>query len=125
MAGEMRYLDPFWPAKVVARGAEMFGLTIHQLIGKSRETRYIPARFLTVRALQELGMGPCEIGRRVNRDHSTIPHAIREANRLIAERQDMRLVYEEIVNAGCPGYFPDGSEETWLYPWHRPKVAAE
>lgn len=56
--------------------AEGYGYTVEDMLGKSRFKRVVAVRRLCVLMLREKGYSTTEIGRIMNRDHSTIVHAL-------------------------------------------------
>lgn len=62
--------------KDIARLADGYGYTVEDMLGKSRFKRVVAVRRLCVLMLREKGYSTTEIGRIMNRDHSTIVHAL-------------------------------------------------
>lgn len=56
--------------------AEGYGYTAADMLGKSRFKRVVAVRRLCILMLREKGYSTTEIGRVMNRDHSTIVHAL-------------------------------------------------
>lgn len=56
--------------------AQEHGYTVDDIIGKLRFKRVVAVRRLCILALREKGYSTTEIGRIMNRDHSTICHAL-------------------------------------------------
>jgi len=56
--------------------AQLHGYTVEDVIGKSRFKKLVAVRQLCVFRLREEGYSTTEIGRIMNRDHSTIVHAL-------------------------------------------------
>jgi hypothetical protein len=63
------------PARLIASVAEDFGLTPDELVSKSRFQTNAHARSVVIRLLFERGHSSTQIGRRLNRDHSSVLHA--------------------------------------------------
>lgn len=61
---------------VVASVATDFGLCAAHVAGKSRCRDYVWARAVAIRLLNECGLSAAGIGRKLDRDHSTILHAL-------------------------------------------------
>lgn len=53
------------------------GVTRHDVIGKSRLKKIMPARLECARHFRDKGLGVTEIGRIMRRDHSTIRHMLK------------------------------------------------
>lgn len=56
--------------------AEPHGYTVEDIIGKARHKKLVAVRCMCIRALRDEGYSTTEIGRIMNRDHSTICHAL-------------------------------------------------
>lgn len=74
-------------------GAEIFGIDLKSLISQSRFRHHSHARQGMWLALSQRGMSSCEIGRRFNRDHSTVLHGLKSAK----ERASREPIYAEKV----------------------------
>lgn len=57
--------------------ASRYCATIEDVTGPSRDPSHIEARWDVIRALHEQGMRPTHIGRVINRDYSTVSHALK------------------------------------------------
>lgn len=51
-------------------------IPVADILGQSRFKGHVRARFLVAAIARSHGMGPCAIGRRINRDHTTITNAL-------------------------------------------------
>ena len=70
---------------VVARVADVYGVTLTEVMGRSRRRPIVSARHAAMRAVSaEFGDSSAEIGRLFNRDHTTVLHALDALNRDIA-----------------------------------------
>jgi chromosomal replication initiator protein len=56
--------------------AQPYGYSVEDIIGKSRRKKLVAVRRLCILALRAKGYSTTEIGRIMNRDHSTICHAL-------------------------------------------------
>jgi chromosomal replication initiation ATPase DnaA len=56
--------------------AKKYGYTAEDIIGKSRQKKLVEVRRKCVVMLRERGYSTTEIGRIMNRDHSTIVHSL-------------------------------------------------
>jgi len=67
------------PSDILQRVAAEAGITSELILGDSRGVEAVRARDRVIWLLRmDLGMGPSEIGRFLNRDHSTILHSIKK-----------------------------------------------
>ena len=66
--------------------AEPHGYTVEDILGKSRMKHLVSVRRLCVLMLRGRGYSTPEIGRLMNRDHSTIVHAL---NKVVDTCNDM------------------------------------
>lgn len=64
--------------KIIKETANKYNLTSEQLIGHSRFKQLILARHEAFYLLQRKGLSTPQIGRLMNRDHSTVIYGIRE-----------------------------------------------
>lgn len=72
---------PFFPRRkeIAAQVCEQYGFTIEELKGLSRKAELVFARqVLMCRLRREIGMSLPEIGRFLNRDHTTAIHALKK-----------------------------------------------
>ncbi len=84
-------------AKVVIEAtAEMFGLSVEELIGKSRSRPLVTARQVAMYVLREMtDFSYPAIGRAFgDRDHTTVMHAVNKISELMRER---RTIYEQVT----------------------------
>lgn len=56
--------------------AQKYCYTVEDMLGRSRFKRVVAVRRLCILMLREKGYSTTEIGRIMNRDHSTIVHAL-------------------------------------------------
>jgi chromosomal replication initiation ATPase DnaA len=56
--------------------AEKHGYTVEDILGRSRHKKLVAVRLWCVLMLRHKGYSTTEIGRIMNRDHSTIVHAL-------------------------------------------------
>jgi chromosomal replication initiator protein len=84
-------------AKVVIEAtADMFGLTVEELCGKSRSRPLVTARQVAMYVLREMtDFSYPAIGRAFgDRDHTTVMHAVSKISELMRER---RTIYEQVT----------------------------
>lgn len=62
--------------------AQEHGYTVHDIIGKSRFKHLVAVRLLCILMLRERGYSTTEIGRLMDRDHSTIVHALNKEQKV-------------------------------------------
>ena len=56
--------------------AKVYGYTAEEVVGKNRQKKLVEVRRKCVVMLREKGYSTTEIGRIMNRDHSTIVHSL-------------------------------------------------
>lgn len=72
---------PF-PCRVyIRRAAEVFGVDEQDITGKRRPEEMVRARWAVMLAMRG-GVSACQIGRRLNRDHSSVLHGFRHGEAL-------------------------------------------
>lgn len=59
--------------------AEMYDYTLADILGKSKNRTLVKVRRKCVVMLREKGYSTTEIGRIINRDHSTIVHSLQKS----------------------------------------------
>jgi chromosomal replication initiator protein len=87
---------PITPKLILEATAEMFGLSIHDLRGKSRSRPLVTARQIAMYVLREMtDFSYPAIGREFgDRDHTTVMHAVTKISKLMAER---RTIYDQVT----------------------------
>jgi chromosomal replication initiator protein len=87
---------PVTPKLILDATAEMFGLSVDDLRGKSRSRPLVTARQIAMYVLRELtDFSYPAIGREFgDRDHTTVMHAVSKIGKLMAER---RATYEQVT----------------------------
>ena len=63
--------------------AERLGLTVEDMMGKSRKAEVVMARQVWWWYIRDRGCGYSEIGRLSGRDHSTVIHGVKRISDLI------------------------------------------
>jgi chromosomal replication initiation ATPase DnaA len=76
-----------------------FGVSVPELLSTQRSNRIMRARLAAYKVFHERGTSMTQIGRRLNRDHATVSHGIRSANRLIENDAAFRQVVAELIAA--------------------------
>ncbi len=84
------------PKHILEATAEMFGLSIEDLRGKSRSRPLVTARQIAMYVLREMtDFSYPAIGREFgDRDHTTVMHAVTKISKLMAER---RAIYDQVT----------------------------
>ena len=87
---------PITPALILDATADMFGLSIEDLRGKSRSRPLVTARQIAMYVLREMtDFSYPAIGREFgDRDHTTVMHAVTRISKLMAER---RTIYDQVT----------------------------
>jgi chromosomal replication initiator protein len=65
------------PSVVLENIAEEYGVSVEEITGPRRSPYIYNARIAAIRDLKSIGMSSVEIGRLLNRDHTTILHALK------------------------------------------------
>ncbi len=84
------------PRHILEATAEMFGLSVEDLRGKSRSRPLVTARQIAMYVLREMtDFSYPAIGREFgDRDHTTVMHAVTKISKLMAER---RAIYDQVT----------------------------
>ncbi len=87
---------PITPKLILDATAEMFGLSVDDLRGKSRSRPLVTARQIAMYVLREMtDFSYPAIGREFgDRDHTTVMHAVSKISKLMAER---RTIYDQVT----------------------------
>jgi chromosomal replication initiator protein len=87
---------PITPKLILEATAEMFGLSIDDLRGKSRSRPLVTARQVAMYVVREMtDFSYPAIGREFgDRDHTTVMHAVTKISKLMAER---RTIYDQVT----------------------------
>lgn len=99
-------------ASMVVRSAQIFGMAVSDVTGNCRNTANTEARFAVIVAGHHLGFSWSEIGRALNRDHTTIMHGYKRGKALCVTQYGFSDIVEEVLDAAIPG-----SAETITGPW--------
>ena len=85
--------------EVIEDCARVCGLTVKQVMSKSRKTEFVEARWLAYRILYPMGYSLISIGRIFNRDHGTVLNGLRKMQDMIdTKNKHMNLMLEELRN---------------------------
>lgn len=76
---------PFYFQTLLDRAASITGFAKREIIGEGRAHRFMPVRFAMVYLLREAGLSFPQIGKRMNRDHTTVMDSYRRARDLLAK----------------------------------------
>jgi hypothetical protein len=82
--------------EVLAGAAKAFQITLGELLGEARSPLYVSARAVAARLLQDGGASFPMIGRRMNRDHSSIVNLLAKWDQRVAKYPYMLTVYEAL-----------------------------
>lgn len=72
-------------SEIIAAAGWIFCLTPAQILSSSRATRLVRTRYAVFAALEQRGASSGQIGRWMNRDHSTVLHGIKRAKEWAAQ----------------------------------------
>ncbi len=102
--------DPEFVIDLVARH---YGVRHEEIVGTNREHRKSFARQVVMYILQTRGgLGPVEIGKALNRDHTTVYHGVRTiAGRIRMERVERDRLNDAIADAVAPSILLAGVSE--------------
>lgn len=75
--------DTVLVSELIGKASELFDVHRRDILGPYRYNFLMPARFALCKALRNRGMSYPHIGRVLERDHSTVIHAIRRADYMI------------------------------------------
>lgn len=76
----------FTPAAIIRAAERATGFTNGELLSTSRNHALVAARWAMWRVMQEAGMSPTAIGRRCNRDHTTVIYGLPKADPALVEK---------------------------------------
>lgn len=76
-----------------------FGVSVPELLSTRRAYPIMRARLAAYKVFHERGTSMSQIGRRLNRDHTTVSYGIGAANRLIEEDAEFRQTVAELIVA--------------------------
>lgn len=80
--------------------AEKINIPVEDLVGTSRKSNYVIARFVYWYALNKGGMPASHIGKLFNRDGSTVLHGIRQMVNYIEVSDSIISPYKEFLEMG-------------------------
>lgn len=69
-----------WANQVIGHVAVAYGVTPDDITGKARHARYIEPRAVAAWLMRAHGLPLTRIGTHLNRDHSTVIHAVRNVD---------------------------------------------
>jgi hypothetical protein len=84
------------PSEIMEAVASAFGITLGELRGEARAKLYINARTVAARLLKDNGASYPMIGRRMNRDHSSIVNLLKKWKSRTEQYPYMLTVYEAL-----------------------------
>lgn len=88
--------QPIRVRKLVRAAAEMFNTTEKGILSPSRRQVHVRPRRMVYLALREEGKSMEQIGRWLNRDHTTVVHGCQVARSIIAQDQRMKAAFEKL-----------------------------
>lgn len=89
----MKNHNPFASQPIVQRASQIFRVHPRDLTGPYKFGFILPGRYALYAALRNKGLSYSKVARLMERDHSTIVHGVRLANKRMAESER----YTEIV----------------------------
>lgn len=93
-------VDPFFAQRALKRAAELSGATVEQLkSGWRAPKQLVHARWAFMVACQRRGASTPQIGKRINRDHSTVLYGLRQAEYRAERFPEFRALVAEIEAA--------------------------
>lgn len=76
-------MPPVFPRRIIAEVAAAHGMKPKDILGRRRSKPFVTARHAVICALADnTGLSLAGIGRLINKDHTTVLHALRKAGRL-------------------------------------------
>lgn len=118
---------PLMADNVIAAAAYLTGTTPQAIKGSSRLSSLVRARRLVAVILREHGFSYPKIARALNRDHSTIVHAVREAEKTLrtdyAFRADLETMRKRPRLAPRPQFWTLIVSREMLDDWRRMAAA--
>ena len=95
--GDLKTLEGVY-SKIDETAALMWGVDVSQLYHKTRVQEAVYARYMCFLKYQDMGVSCVKIGKRFNRDHSTILAGIQQADDLISTKcQPFTYMYEKFA----------------------------
>lgn len=88
--------DPLFPQRAMIAAAKASGLSIDQLKSTSRNRKNVLARYAVMLAMHKRGVPSPAIGRRFNRDHTTVLHGLRKSQDYIRHWPDFARLCEMV-----------------------------
>lgn len=88
--------QPIRVRKLVRAAAEMFNTTEKDILSPSRHQIHVRPRRMVYLALRDEGKTMEQIGRWMNRDHTTVVHGCQVACSIIAQDKRAKEVFEKL-----------------------------
>lgn len=89
---------------IIAHSAKAFGVTVADIKGRSRQRHHVRARQAAFYVASKVTpMSMLEMGRRLDRDHSTVIHSIGLIAALIERDADLRAAVEDALQRALEG----------------------
>lgn len=83
---------------LVKEAGKEFCVHPRDILGPARFAFVIKPRFAVFMALHKRGMSSCQIGRHMNRDHSSVLHGVRRAQYMMSKNEEYREKVERLIN---------------------------
>ena len=83
--------------------AAHFGVTVHEILAKRRNPKVILPRHVAMYVTKHVSLQSFpEIGRRFQRDHTTVLHAVQKIERMIESDFDLKQTIENLISECKP-----------------------
>ena len=90
-------VDPVIAREVLSHVSALFGLVPADILGKSQGRRCVLPRHIVAHALRERGWSLPQIGRMMNRHHTSVLYMLRKIEEMLAEDSDLRQLIEGVM----------------------------
>lgn len=91
--------DPLYPSRALKVAAEAVAGRADELKLPVQKRPYVHARWAVMAAMNRHGITASSIGRRLNRDHTTVLYGLRQAEMLASQNLEFAALIERIVAA--------------------------
>lgn len=92
---------PFFKSEVIAEVAQAFKVPVYDMTGPARNRSVVNARAVVAKALRVRGMSTPQIGKTLNRDHSTIVYLLQTFAKRAERSPEMDRVLVRIVSGAA------------------------
>ncbi len=84
--------------KIIMLGGQFFNLDLSWLTGRQRDRYIVEPRMLIMFYLRrDCKFSLAEVGRRFNRDHTTVMHAMKQVDDLFTTQPEIKAHYNEMI----------------------------